>query len=174
MSDSDDTIRTIGNEIYFFGEVTEKSAMELNILLRKMERSWFQHVVLYIHSSGGDAYAGFSVMDHIETLSIPVHTVADGWCCSAATLILLAGTKRFMKRHARVMIHQVSSSSEPTTHNELKDEMQHIDGLMHMMTDVYLKKTKIPKKRLKTFMKRDVYLTLDQCVALGIVDGPHT
>jgi ATP-dependent Clp endopeptidase proteolytic subunit ClpP len=168
---SEDTLRTIGNEIYFFGEVDEKSAMELNILLRKMERQWFSHIVLYIHSTGGDAYAGFSVMDHIDALSIPVHTVADGLCCSAATLILLAGKKRMMKKHARVMIHQVSSSADATKHSDIRDEMKHLDGLMDQMRSVYIDRTKLHMKRLKTMMKRDVYLDVNQCLKYGIIDS---
>lgn len=166
---TDESILTIGNEIYFFGEVDEKSALKLNTLLRKMEQRSFSHIVIYIHSTGGDVYAGLSVMDHIESLKIPVHTVADGLCCSAATFILLAGTRRLMKKNARVMIHQASSSNEVSKHTDLKDEMQHLDGLMNQMKRIYMEKTKIPQNRLKSLMRRDVYLNIEQCLKYGIV-----
>lgn len=164
---SDTAIKTIENEIYFFGEVTEETALELNVLLRKMER--YSHIVIYIHSTGGDPYAAFSVMDHIKSLRIPVYTVADGLCGSAATLILMAGTKRYMKPHARVLIHQASSTSEVAKCTDLEDETRHIQGLVKMMSDTYLEHTKIPKKKLKLFMKRDIYLSLDQCLTYEIV-----
>ena len=70
----EDCIKVHNNEIYFFGELNEQNAMELNITLRKMKCS---PIVLYIHSTGGDVYAGLSVMDHILALGTPVHTVAD-------------------------------------------------------------------------------------------------
>lgn len=171
MSDEESTtVKTVGNEIYFFGEVSEKSAVELNTLLRKMERQSLSHIVLYIHSTGGDTYAGFSVMDHIQALTVPVHTVADGLCGSAATLILLAGTKRYMKKNARVLIHQVSSSSETLKHADLKDEMLHISALMKQMVDVYTQCTKIPRNKMKQMMRRDIYLNLEQCMRYSIVD----
>lgn len=156
------------NEIYFFGELDEEAAIELNITLRKMKRS---PIVLYIHSTGGDVYAGLSVMDHILDLETPVHTVADGVCCSAATLVLLAGTKRFMKPHARVLIHQISSDNEVGTFADLKDEYENIKGLMKIMCGVYTERTTIPKHKLKEFMHRDVYLDLEKCLRYSIVDA---
>lgn len=171
---SEENVRVIGNEIYFYGEVDEKSALELNICLRKLERQWFDHIVLYIQSTGGDVYAGFSVMDHIDSLKIPVHTVVDGLCCSAATLILLAGKQRFMKKHARLMIHQVSSAADVTKHSDIRDEVHHLDGLMDQMKRVYLQRTKLVSKKLKTLMKRDVYLDIDTCIRYGIVEKMFT
>ena len=168
---SEETVKSVGNEIYFYGEVNEQSALELNTLLRKMERQCFDHLVLYIHSTGGDAYAAFSVMDHIDALKIPVNTVVDGLCCSAATLILLAGKKRLMKKHARLMIHQVSSATEASKHSDIKDEMKHLDGLMLQMKTIYLERTGISRKRLRDMMKRDIYIDVQQCLKYGIIDS---
>ncbi len=168
---SEETVKSVGNEIYFYGEVNEQSALELNTLLRKMERQWYDHLVLYIHSTGGDAYAAFSVMDHIDALKIPVHTVADGLCCSAATLILLAGKKRLMKKHSRLMIHQVSSATEASKHSDIQDEMKHLNGLMYQMKTIYLERTGITRKRLRTMMKRDIYIDVHQCLKYGIIDS---
>lgn len=157
------------NEIYFFGELNEEAAIELNITLRKMK---YSPIVLYIHSTGGDVYAGLSVMDHILALGKPVYTVADGICSSAASLILVAGTKRFMKPHARVLVHQVSSGSELSKFSDVEDEYFHVKGLMKLFQQVYTSRTKIPKKKLREFMKRDVYLNIDECLQYSIVDAP--
>jgi ATP-dependent Clp endopeptidase proteolytic subunit ClpP len=168
---SEENVRSVGNEIYFYGEVNEQSALELNTMLRRMERQCFSHLVLYIHSTGGDAYAAFSIMDHIDALDVPVHTVVDGLCCSAATLILLAGKRRRMKKHARLMIHQVSSANDASKHSDIKDEMRHLDGLMQQMKKIYLERTGISHKRLRNMMRRDIYINVDQCLKYGIIDS---
>ena len=40
---------------------------------------------------------------------------------------------------------------------------------MKMLKKMYLEKTKIPEKMLKKLMKKDIYLTPNDCVKYGIV-----
>ena len=62
---------------------------------------------LYIHTEGGDAYAGLSAMDHIKNLKVPVYTVVDGSCASAGTFILMGGEKKYALPNSSVLIHQI-------------------------------------------------------------------
>ena len=50
-------------------------------------------IQIYIHSPGGEVYAGFAIYDTIQQLSAPVGTVAVGRSASFGTVILVAGRK---------------------------------------------------------------------------------
>lgn len=165
-----DLIGVVGNEIYLYNDITEEVARELVITLRKLEKKIKTHIVLYIHSSGGDVYSGLSIMDHIDSLKIPVHTVADGLCCSAATLILLSGKKKLMKKNSRILIHQISTEISTSTHSELLDEVEHMNNLTSQLKNIYTERTKIPSDKLELFMSRDIYLNLEESIQYGIVD----
>lgn len=166
-------IERFQNEIYFFDDVTTLTVMRLNILLRQMEREYINQntpIILYIHSGGGDLFAGLSSMDHIHNLKVPVHTVADGLCCSAATFIFLGGSKRFVKSHAHMLIHQISSDSEWVKFEDMKDEMKNLERLMNRVLTIYREKTSLPEKKLKRLMKHDMYLSPEQCITYNIAD----
>jgi len=95
-----------GNQIFFTGPVTPASSLGLKTKLYEMASSGFPWINLHLQSPGGDSFSAYSIYDHIKSLSIPVNTVADGECESAATIIFMAGTNRFIMPNAVFRPHQ--------------------------------------------------------------------
>lgn len=175
MSDEEEEINVTvdENDIYFYDSVSDKSVMKLNIEMRKLERklkdSKKGKITVYINSVGGDVFAGFSAMDHLAACKVPVVTIADGLCCSAATLIFLGGHTRLVKKHAIFLIHQITTdSSSWVKFEDMKDDMKNSERMMQKMIDVYRENTQLPEKKLKRMMKHDMYLTSDRCIEYGI------
>jgi ATP-dependent Clp endopeptidase proteolytic subunit ClpP len=183
--DSDDeddhnVVKTIGNEIFFYSDVTTKKVFELIEQVKELETTLLKQAVdlpgytpeitIYIQSSGGDVYAGFSGMDHLKQSRVNIYTVADGCCASAATFLLLGGTYRYVNPHTQVLIHQISSSGFWGKFEELKDEMAMCEKLMTLVKKIYTENTEIPDRTFRTLMKRDVYLSPEECLEFRIVD----
>ena len=61
---------------------------------------------LYVQSPGGSLYYMWTLIDAILLSKTPVYTVNLGLCASAASLIFIAGHKRFMTPNAKVLIHE--------------------------------------------------------------------
>jgi len=182
-SDSDDEniIKTIGCDIYFHAEVNRKNIftlieniknLEIELMKKAIELNGYEpEIKLFIHSEGGDVYSGFSAMDHIQNAKVNITTIADGCCASAGTFILLAGKKRLMNPHSYILIHQISAGGFWGKFEDLKDEIHTCTKIMDMVKTVYTDKTKIPHKKLKTLMKRDVCLSYEECLRYQIVSG---
>ena len=171
VKDADElNITYIGNELYFYEEVNTESILYLNTMLKTMEKEVYGPIILYINSSGGDVFCGLSAMDHIASIKVPIHTVADGFCCSAATLMFLAGEKRFIKPHAHVLIHQISQESEWVRFEDVKDELKNLEKLMANVIQIYRDMTDLPESKLKRMMKRDIYLDAEDCITYKIAD----
>ena len=165
----------IRNELYFYEDVTAESILELNTQLRIMEREYEGlPIILYIHSNGGELFAGLSGMDHIKSCKKTVYTVADGICCSAATFLFLGGQKRFIKPHAHFLIHQISADSEWVKFEDMKDEMNNLQRLMDKVIGIYRELTNLPEKKLKRLMRHDIYLDADECVKYDIAHDMFT
>ena len=178
-TEDDNIISTIGTEIFFYSEVTSKKVFELVQHVKKLEKKLLKQsidfpeydpsITIYIKSEGGDVYAGFSGMDHIRKSKVKIYTVADGCCASAATFLLLAGEYRYINPHTHVLIHQITSGGFWGKFEELKDEIAVCKQLMDMIKNIYKDNTEIPDKTFKVLMKRDVYLSPQECVDFGIV-----
>ena len=151
----------VGNDIYFYQDIDDESALWFIEKLRKLERKLLIDMAkfdgynpiirVHIKTDGGDMFAGMSMMDEIARSRITVHTIADGMCASAGTFMLLGGHKRFMKPHAHLLIHQLSTGMFWGKFEEMKDEVKTCKKFMTMIKDVYKEKTKIPKETLKKY-----------------------
>jgi ATP-dependent protease ClpP protease subunit len=173
-------VKVIGNEILFYADVDRENALdfvekfkklEIDLLKKKAELFGYEPVIrVHIMSDGGDIFAGMTLMNTLESSRVKIVTIAQGSCCSAATFMLLGGAERKMGRNAYVLIHQISTEMWGNFH-ELKHELKSTDKFMKMLKKMYLEKTKIPEKKFKKLMKKDVYLTPEKCLKYEIVSS---
>ena len=168
------------NEIYFYTEIFSDTAFLLNKAIRDLEKSLkYTQIILdlpkppvikiYINSPGGDAYAAFSIVDVIEECSIPVHTYVEGNVSSAATLVSMAGKKRFISKNSVMLIHQISSWFQGTYENHI-DERKNLDMIMERVKDFYIKHSKISLEELEELLKHDINISSEDCLKYGFVD----
>ena len=152
-SDDDESpeVIQIRNRVYFHCPVTRKTVLALIQKLEEAETYALTNeqpsIYLFIHSEGGDAYAGLSAMNHVQTRRLPVDTVADGFVASAATFILLGGRVRYGMRHAAVLIHQLTTGFWGKF-EFMKDEVTNSAQLMDTFRDLYTRETRMKKKKV--------------------------
>jgi len=109
----DDEVQAEGSTIFFFCDVTTETVRSLCRHLKKLSKK-YDTIRICIRSDGGCLYGGYAAMDYIRGLQdqgITIETEACGYCASAAVDILLVGSRRFMGRHAYILIHQLSQVS---------------------------------------------------------------
>lgn len=164
-------IDVIGREVFFSGSVTDESMHELVTKVKGLEQKLLNRkkstITLYIRSWGGDFFAGMSCMDHLKRLKVKIITVADGFCASAATFILMGSDNRKIMPHAHLMIHQISSGTNGK-YEEIRETVRNCDKLMNTMKTVYQENTELPQDKMKKLLKRDIYFTADECEEFGI------
>lgn len=178
LVEEDNSVKVVGNEILFYGDIDRDNALEfvekfkkleIELLKRAAELVGYQPMIrVHIMSEGGDIFSGLNMMNVLEQSRVKVVTIAQGACCSAATFVLLGGSERHMGRNAYLLIHQISTEFWGNF-QELKNEMKSTDKFMAMIKKMYLSKTKIPEKKFKRLMKKDIYLTPDKCIKYEIV-----
>jgi len=178
--DKNNIVESVNNKIYFYSEVTRPKIMVLNKTLTNLntnlinqanmlQQSLEANIHLHINSFGGSVFAGLSAMDYIKESTVPVVTVVEGCAASAATLMSVVGTHRVIRKNSFMLIHQLSSGMWGK-YEEMKDAMQNNDLFMRIIADVYEEHTKIPKKKLKEILKRDLWLDAETCLDYGMVD----
>ncbi len=112
----------------------------------------------------------FGMHDFIKRSPVPIYTYVEGVCASAATLISVAGHRRFMSRSSVFMIHQLSSWFGGK-YEEFNDEKLNLDLTMNRIRQIYLDATKMAKPRLSRLLKRDLFLEVEKCAEYGFVDA---
>jgi len=167
------------NVIMFYGEVSEQNAMTLNKALRLLDKELqilklkldieSPPIKLYINSPGGSIFAGLSIVDTILGCKTPVYTYIDGNASSAATLISTVGKKRFMFENSFMLIHQLRTATWGKF-EDFKDEMENLEMFMDKIKNIYVKHSKMNKKQVTDFLKREKYFDAETCLELGLID----
>ncbi|MGN0599716.1 MAG: ClpP family protease [Oscillospiraceae bacterium] len=108
-------------EIFLTEEVNAQTSNELIKQLMYLERQDSEsEITIYINSPGGEVISGLAVYDYIGMMKAPVRTVCIGTAASMGAILFLAGAKRQMLPHTRLMIHDPSYS-----HNDIGGRKPH-------------------------------------------------
>ena len=92
--------------LFFTEEVTAESANELIEYLLFLDKDApGEEITICINSPGGEVVSGLAVYDTIRMLESPVRTVCIGTAASMGSILFLAGEKRLMLPHCKIMIH---------------------------------------------------------------------
>lgn len=172
-------VEVVENRIYFYSHIETEKILQLNRNIRSMginlqreasvQNRQPANIYLHIQSYGGGIFAGLAGMDEIIKSVVPVYTMVDGCCASAATFLSICGKRRFINRHAYMLIHQLSSFMWGK-YEEFKDEMKNLNKLMSMIREIYGEYTNVPTKKLEGILKHDLWFDADECKEYGLVD----
>ncbi|MCA9908966.1 MAG: ATP-dependent Clp protease proteolytic subunit, partial [Anaerolineae bacterium] len=92
-----------------------------------------------------------------------------GICASAATLLSLSCTRRYILPSSFMLIHQLSSFMWGT-HEQFKDEMSLQAMMMERLIAFYTSKTKLSDKAVKDMLTRDSWMDAETCLKHEFVD----
>lgn len=185
-SDDENDMKLIdieGNRIYFYCSVNKKSAFDLNKLIRKKNRIFnelYQNnndiyvpkpkpLYLHINSDGGDLCDAFSIVDTIVNSKIPIHTVIEGAVSSAATVISIAGKKRYITSNSILLIHQLRGGIEGKI-DDIEDGYTNYVQSNNMMLNHYLKYTKLTEDQIKESIKTEKEWDAEKSIEYGFAD----
>jgi len=169
-----------GNKIYLYDEISRNSVLNVSKQIDEVTRQLtllkliynlteVPAIELHISSDGGDVSPALSLVDKIKINSIPIDTYCEGFVASAATLISVAGRKRYLTKNSCLLLHQLSGGMWGP-YETLNDEKNNLDLYMSMIKKIYLENTKFKSKQLNELLKHDLCLTSQACLELGIVD----
>tara|TARA_B110000971_G_scaffold220524_1_gene264334 strand:- start:342 stop:941 length:600 start_codon:yes stop_codon:yes gene_type:complete len=170
------------NRVYFHSDVDRQSCFKLIECLRDAQKyvalqsvmNEFEEmgqIYLYIFSNGGELHAAFNVADFILNSKVNIITVCEGCVASAGTVISLAGTERYIRKNAYMMIHELRSACLGTYSN-LKDDMENNDMIMDHMKSYMNERCQNAKlsKKLDKVMKHDIIWDAEKSLKYGLVD----
>lgn len=132
-------------------------------------------IVIYVSSYGGSLNNALAMRDLIKSSSKVICTAGIGKVMSAGVIVLACGTKgyRFISPDTSLMIHQASMGAEGKSSEVLSSAefLKHINALMFKNLSI---DTGTPLNKFREMIRdnenADLYISVDTCVKLGIVD----
>lgn len=167
------------NHIYFYEEVTQKSALNLNTKLREVEQQLvdrnhkhkFHEEYIYLHmcSMGGCVFSAFSIIDTIKNLQVPVVSIIEGNAASAATLISVVCDYRLCHSNSFMLIHELSTGMWGKL-SEIELEVENSTNLMKRIKAIYKDNTNLTERDLNSMLNEDRWWGSKDSKRMGLVD----
>lgn len=156
------------------GDVGGFSQCSIQYAIRAMQRMAddYPKVPIEIHmdSYGGDPYAMLGLYDFIQSSDCQIKFFGRGAIMSAATWIMAGCDERYLYPNTTVMIHD--GWNEPglntVTEQEIYQDEEH--RLRDKLHEIYESNSRMPKEFWAEVCKRDLYLTAEEAVLLGLAD----
>ena len=153
-------------------QVSEQTANLIVAQLLFLDREDSERPIsLYIHSPGGEVYAGLAMYDAMQQVNAPVSTTAVGRAASFGTVLLAGGEAgmRYALPHATIHMHQPSAGTQGQV-TDMQIAVNEFQRLKADVLDIFVKHTGKDRDTLERDMDRDIFLTPKQAVEYGLID----
>lgn len=170
-------------ELYIYGDVvgkefnwdtwrwtpSENSAQHFREELAKYPNA--SRIDIYINSYGGSVFEGTAIYNQLKRHPAQKVVHVDGFACSIASVIAMAGDEVIMPRNTLMMIHNAWMFACGNA-AELRKAADDLDVINTAGRQAYLQKAgdKLPEEELARMMDAETWLTAERCVELGLAD----
>jgi ATP-dependent Clp protease protease subunit len=126
-------------------------------------------IFLFLGSPGGGLYESLSIYDTFQIIPNTIVAICSGKVMSGGILILLACNIRLSTANTTFMIHHGHTMLSGNV-VQLKEQHTEIESLNDRMLDIIIKKTKISREQLKSWLVKDHYMNTTTAVTHGLID----
>ncbi|MBD5144770.1 MAG: ATP-dependent Clp protease proteolytic subunit [Ruminococcus sp.] len=155
------------SEVFLVDEITPKTS---NLLIQKLmylDSKDLGEITLYINSLGSEVISGLAVYDYIKIMNSPVRTVTIGDAASMGAIIFLAGEKREMLPHTRILIQDPSyghldvSGKKP---HEIQRGVDSLNKVRETLAEIISEKTNKNLDEIYKITAEDNYFTAEEAI----------
>lgn len=124
------------------------------------------NLTVRINSRGGLVEEGLAIYSLLSEFKGKVKTIVDGWACSAASVIFMAGEERVVPENGILMIHNAWSSATGDS-KVMKKASEDLEKITQPSINIYVKKTGLAEEKIKEMMDRTEWITSKEAYELG-------
>jgi ATP-dependent protease ClpP protease subunit len=131
---------------------------------------------VHVNSGGGDFFEGLAIMNTLHQIAasgVTVETWVDGLAASAASLIMLAGSKRVVASTAMVMVHNVSmwAGGDALVMERAAAQLRQFNDLAAV---AYAERTKETRDGALALMDAETWMDGAECLERGFATETTT
>lgn len=169
--------RLLKDRIVFLGEDVNSASAGLVIaqLLFLESEDPEKEIYLYINSPGGSITDGMGIVDTMNYISCPVSTICVGMAASMGAVLLASGEKgkRFATPNSEILIHQplIGGGGLSGQTTEIKIHADHMVKTREKLNKLLSDRTGQSLETIQRDTERDNYMTAEEALKYGLIDG---
>lgn len=159
--------------IYIYGDITswewlESDVSSYTLSKQLQELKDVEEINVYINSYGGEVAEGLAIYNSLKRHDATVNTYCDGFSCSIASVVFMAGNNRYMTDTSLLMIHNAWTYTSGNA-EELKKQADDLEKITQASVNAYMKNVNIEEKELKEMMDNETWIESSEALEKGFI-----
>ena len=158
-------------DLYIFGDICaypwESQGEQSGVsIVRQLKELDVDEIKVHINSYGGDVAEGLAIYNVLREHKAQIVTICDGFACSAASVVFMAGAKRVMQPASLLMIHNAWTVAMGNA-AELRKTADDIETITQASVEAYKKVATISEDEIKALMDAEKWILPKDAVDYG-------
>lgn len=157
-------------DIYIFGDITSWEWSESDVssytLSKELDGLDVDEINVHINSYGGEVAEGLTIYNLLRNHKAKVRTYCDGFACSIASVIFMAGDERIMSEASMLMIHNARMYTGGNA-AQLRKDADDLDKITQASVAAYMSRVSIDETELKTLLDNETWLLPGESLEMG-------
>lgn len=145
-------------------ELGEMSAVTLSKKLETMGD--VEQINVYINSYGGEVAEGLAIYNALKRHKAKVTTYCDGFACSIASVIFMAGDERIMNEASLLMIHNAWTYASGNA-AELRKQADDLEKITQASVEAYKAHSSLSEEEIKNLMDNETWILPEEALSYG-------
>ncbi|WP_193708399.1 head maturation protease, ClpP-related [Alkalibaculum sporogenes] len=158
-------------EVSIFGDITSWRWIESDVsafsFKKELDAVETPNIDVHIDSYGGEVAEGLAIYNMLKNSGKNVTTIVDGFACSIASVIFMAGSKRIMNTGSLLMWHNPWTYTAGNA-NELEKEIAGLRKMEESSIKIYKEGSNLEESTIKDIMDAETWITEDEALEWGI------
>ena len=160
-------------DLYIFGDISaygqwweddpDRSAYNI---VNELKAVTVGNINVHINSYGGDVSEGLAIYNTLRSSDKNVTTICDGFACSAASVVFMAGSKRVMSPASLLMIHNAWTVAMGNS-EELRKQADDLETITQASVGAYKTVATISEEEIKELMDNETWILPEQAKEWG-------
>lgn len=165
-------LETAENEadITIFGDITPWPWLESDVssynLSRQISGLDVDTINVHLSSYGGEVAEGLAIYNSLKQHKAKIRTYCDGFACSIASVIFMAGDERIMSNASLLMVHNPWTYTEGNA-QELRKIADDLDKMSQASVNAYLEHVNLKEEEVKQLLDDETWLTPQEALDYG-------
>ena len=133
-------------------------------------------IAVHINSYGGEVAEGVAIYNALRSHNANVTTICEGFACSIASVVFMAGDRRIMRDSSLLMLHNASmpANGDANAHRKAASDL---DVITEISKTAYLNHAteELTAEKLSELMDAETWVTPEQALEWGLateIDKP--
>ena len=166
-------------DIYIFGDIVDPVTQEFwgiesdtsGLSLANEVKDLDVDVInVHINSYGGAVSEGLAIYNTLKNHKAKVITYCDGFACSAASVVFMAGDERYMNDASLLMIHSawMYTAGNPA---QLRKDADDLEKITQASIEAYMARVSITEDKVKELMDAETWMLPSEALEWGFATG---